>query len=160
FITSVTVFALLVGIIYLLRATPLYTSTTQVLLEQTQKAPGLDTMATDGRDSFSYLDNQLAILRSDPLLRRVAIKELAPVQTRDSQVAAENDQSSAAAEKAIVAEINRLRERLAVSRSGFAQALNIAITWDDPERAAQLANAVADAYVIDQLDARLELAKR
>ena len=38
--------------------------------------------------------------------------------------------------------------------------LNISITWDDPARAAQLANAVADAYVVDQLDARLESAKR
>ena len=49
---------------------------------------------------------------------------------------------------------------MAVSRSGQAQVFNIAITWDDPARAAQLANAVADAYVIDQLDARLESAKR
>src|SRR5262249_24175872 len=40
------------------------------------------------------------------------------------------------------------------------QVLNIAITWDDPVRASQLANAVADAYVVDQLDARLESAKR
>ena len=38
--------------------------------------------------------------------------------------------------------------------------LNISITWDDPTRAAQLANAVADAYVVDQLDARFESAKR
>jgi polysaccharide biosynthesis transport protein len=161
FIASVTAFAMLVGIIYLVRATPLYTAATQVLLEQSQKAPGLDSVATDGRDSYSYLENQLAILRSDPLLRRVAIKELAPAQTTDSQVAAENDQSNpAAAEKAIVAGINHLRGALAVSRSGQAQVLNIAITWDNPERAAQLANAVADAYVTDQLDARLELAKR
>ena len=38
--------------------------------------------------------------------------------------------------------------------------LNISITWEDPVEAAQLANAVADAYVVDQLDARLESAKR
>ena len=34
FIASVTAFALLVAVIYLARATPLYTATTQVLLEQ------------------------------------------------------------------------------------------------------------------------------
>ena len=56
--------------------------------------------------------------------------------------------------------INRLRGALGVSRSGQAQVLNISITWKDPVRAGQLANAVADAYVVDQLDARLELAKR
>ena len=47
-----------------------------------------------------------------------------------------------------------------ISRSGQAQVLNISVTWNDPVRAAQLANAVADAYVVDQLDARLESAKR
>ena len=38
--------------------------------------------------------------------------------------------------------------------------LNIAVTWNDPGKAAQLANAVADAYIVDQLDARFDLAKR
>src|SRR5262249_17736387 len=56
--------------------------------------------------------------------------------------------------------INMLRGALAVSRSGKGQVLNISITWGDPIRAAQLANAVADAYVLDQLDARFEAAKR
>ena len=41
FIVSVTAFVFLIGVIYLVRATPLYTATTQVLLEQREKAPGL-----------------------------------------------------------------------------------------------------------------------
>ena len=41
FIASVTAFALLVAVIYLVRATPLYTATTQVLLEQRENPPGL-----------------------------------------------------------------------------------------------------------------------
>ena len=55
--------------------------------------------------------------------------------------------------------IDSLRGALAISH-GEGQILDISITWDDPVRAAQLANAVADAYVVDQLDARLESAKR
>ena len=51
-------------------------------------------------------------------------------------------------------------ERWRVGRSGQAHVLNISITWDDPGKAARLANAVADAYIVDQLDARFELAKR
>ena len=42
FIASVTAFVFLMGLIYLVRATPLYTAATQVLLEQREKAPGLD----------------------------------------------------------------------------------------------------------------------
>src|SRR5262249_38137653 len=40
-----------------------------------------------------------------------------------------------------------------------ADVLSISITWTDPARAAVLANAVANAYVVNQLDARFESAK-
>jgi polysaccharide biosynthesis transport protein len=161
FIASVTAFMLLVGVIYLVRAIPLYTASTQVLLERGEKPPGLDNAGSDRRDSYSsygYLENQIAILRSDSLLRRVVIKELAPPKA--SQGDEQNKDDPASAERVITDGINRLRGALAVSSSGRADVLNITITWDDPVRAAQLANGVADAYVVDQLDARLESAKR
>src|SRR5439155_12046432 len=95
------------------------------------------------------------------LLRRVVIKEqLAEPSTKEAQAEAQNKDDSANAEKAILNGINRLRGALAVLRGGQGQVFNVAITWADPVRAAQLANAVADAYVVDQLDARLESAKR
>jgi succinoglycan biosynthesis transport protein ExoP len=103
FIASVTAFALLVGVIYLLRATPLYTASTQVLLEQGEKPPGLDTTSSDRRfDSYSgygYLENQIAILRSDSLLRRVVIKELAPPKAGQGE--GQNKDDPASAERAI-----------------------------------------------------------
>src|SRR5262252_3333013 len=76
FIASVTAVALLIGVVDLLRAIPLYTASTEVLLERHEKAPGLDASASDSRfDDDSYLENQLVILRSDSLLRRVVLKE-------------------------------------------------------------------------------------
>jgi len=162
-IASVTGLGFLVAAAYLARATPLYTATTQVLLEQRDKAPGLDAFNDGGRIdtySYSYVENQLAILKSDSLLRRVVIKEqLAEPSTTEGQTSGQNN-DSAYAERAIVDGINRLRGALAVSREVQGQVFNIAITWGDPVRAARLANAVADAYVVDQLDARLESAKR
>ena len=114
--------------------------------------------------AISYIDNQLAILRSDSLLRRVVLKERSafPQPTaRESQSADVAKESSASVDDQSIRDgINGLRGALMISRSGQAQVLNISVTWNDPVRAAQLANAVADAYVVDQLDARLELAKR
>src|SRR5262245_57035149 len=96
FITSVTALALAVGVVQLVRATPLYTATTQVLLEQAQKAPGLDNANSAAAiDSYQNVENQMAVLRSDALLRRVAIKELAPPSTKDSQVVAQNEDEQA-----------------------------------------------------------------
>jgi capsular exopolysaccharide synthesis family protein len=164
FIASATALAFLVGVINLLRATPLYTASTQVLLEQQERAPGLDSVISDNRADNLYIENQLAILRSDSLLRRVVLKEGLGVPPPIAEGPGGGDVSK---EKAAVAEeqsirngINSLRGALAISQSGRAQVLNISITWVDPVRAGQLANAVADAYVVDQLDARLESAKR
>src|SRR5216684_3468321 len=161
-IASVTALGFVVAVAYLVRAIPLYTATTQILLEQREKAPGLDAINDGGRiENYSYVDNQLAILQSDSLLRRVVIKEqLAEGSPKAAQASAQDKDDSASAERAILDGINRLRGALAISRGGQAQVLNIAITWGDPVRAAQLANAVADAYVVDQLDARFESAKR
>ena len=70
FIVSVTAVAFVIGVVNLVRAVPLYTASTQVLLERHEKAPGLDAGASDSRfDDGSYLENQLAILGSDSLDR-------------------------------------------------------------------------------------------
>jgi polysaccharide biosynthesis transport protein len=170
FIASVTAVALLIGVVSLVRAVPLYTASTQVLLERHEKAPGLDAVVSDSRfDDDSYLENQLAILGSDSLLRRVVLKERLADPPPNSKEPQSTDAlktdvpkavSTAAEDQSIRNGINSLRGALAISRSGQGQVLNISITWDNPVRAAQLANAVADAYVVDQLDARLESAKR
>ena len=58
-IVSVTALAFLIGVINLLRATPLYTASTQVLLEQHEKAPGLDAGINADRFDNLYMENQL-----------------------------------------------------------------------------------------------------
>jgi polysaccharide biosynthesis transport protein len=165
FIGAVLALAVLLAMIYLARATPLYTATTQVLLERAEKAP-TDTGSGDfyRLNDFSYIDNQLAILASDSLLRRVVIKERL---AGPAQIVKEVQSTDASKESAVPAEeqsirdaINGLRSALFVKRKGEAQVLNISITSEDPDRAAHLANAVADAYVVNQLDARFESAKR
>src|SRR6266566_8419775 len=164
FIASVTALVFLIAVVYLARTTPLYTATAQVLLERPAKAP-TDTGSTDyyGFGDHSFLENQLAIIRSDPLLRRVVVKErlAEPRPTKETQSTDPSKESPTSAEdESILDGINSLRGALALSRSGQAQVLNISITWTDPARAAQLANAVANAYVVNQLDARFESAKQ
>ena len=83
-IGAVTAASLVWGEIQLLRSTPMYTAGTQVLLER-EKAPG-DTTPDFRYDDVAAMENQLAILRSDSLLRRVVIKErLAALPTTNEQ---------------------------------------------------------------------------
>jgi exopolysaccharide transport family protein len=161
FIASVTAFVFLVGVIYLVRATPLYTATTQVLL-QAEKSPAQTQSGSSDfyRIDQSFIENQLAILRSDSLLRRVVVKERLAVTPRDAQPQdLDQDESKLDENQSMLNAINMLRGALEVSR-GKGQVLNISITWADSTRAAQLTNAVAEAYVLDQLDARFDAAKR
>src|SRR5262245_29826001 len=159
-IGSFAALALVVALIYLARTAPQYTASTQVLLEmQREKAPGDTSSDLGSWDYASAIENQLAILKSDSLLRRVAIKHLVTLPPPISEAQSSSQDTSEGNAKTTEAQLiqngtNSLRGALAVRRSGQAFVLDISITWDDPVRAGQLANAVADAFVLDQLDAR------
>src|SRR6266576_92945 len=101
FIASVTALVFVIALVYLARTTPLYTATAQVLLERPAKAP-TDTGSTDyyGYGDYSFIENQLAIIRSDPLLRRVVVKErlAEPRPTNEPQTADPSKESPTSAE--------------------------------------------------------------
>ena len=156
FIGAVVALSLLVGIVNLVRATPLYTATVQILLEPQQEKSG--DLVPSQIYNYAMIESQLSIISSDPLLRRVVIKEqLATPPKTDTPL--NEDEKSAEAQR-IQDAINRLRGALRARRVGESNAFDISITWPDPKQAARLANAVADAYFVDQLDTRLEAAKR
>ena len=160
FIGAMLVLSLLVGIVYLIHATPLYTSTVQILLE-----PQQERVAGAGGDlvpsqvyNYQMIESQLSILNSEPLLRRVVVKEqLAGSPPTDAPL---NDDEKSAQAQRIQDAINSLRGALKAKRLGESTAFDISITWTDPKQAGRIANAVADAYIVDQLDTRLEAAKR
>jgi capsular exopolysaccharide synthesis family protein len=157
--------SLLLALIYLARATPLYTATAQVLLEYPERAPTDNGAGDRGFGNYAYFENQLAIFTSDPLLRRVVVKErLAATVVPSGGDGQSTDGSTQdvklAEEQSILNAINSLRGALSVKRRGQAQVFDVSFTSVNADRAGELANGVADAYVVNQLDARFEAAKR
>ena len=155
----------LIAVVYLARTIPLYTATAQVLLERAGRAPTeIGSSDYSGFGDYSFIENQLAIIRSDALLRRVVAKErLAeprPTGKETQSADASKDNQAGTEDESILDAINSLRGALTVARSGQALVLSISITSSDPTKAAQLANAVANGYVVNQLDARFESAKQ
>src|SRR5579872_3802024 len=72
FILSMTALAVVIGVIYLLQVTPLYTATAQILIdEQKENAPDGSKVFNDVRPNLAMLENQMAIIRSTAFLRRV-----------------------------------------------------------------------------------------
>jgi polysaccharide biosynthesis transport protein len=58
------------------------------------------------------------------------------------------------------AAIGRLQSHLIISRSGLTYIINIGFRSHNPQRAAQVANAVAEAYINDQLEAKYQATRR
>jgi succinoglycan biosynthesis transport protein ExoP len=169
-IAAVFVAALVVGTVYTLRQTPLYTATTEVLLDpRKEKAAGTEAIVSEGNLDYAMIESQMAIMRSTVFLRRVVEKENLVSDPEFGSGRGSNPNEELTRSGAIPPDVARSIEALkgATSVKGGSQAayavsylLSISVTSVDPTRAARLANAIADAFVVDKLDARFEAAKR
>ena len=187
FIGAIVGVVFLIGLISLLRQTPLYTANSLVLLDrQKEKAPGAEAILTDVNLDFAMVESQMAIIRSSVFLRRVVEKEHLVTDpefgTREAQSPSffasirsflSGSASSSEAVKPkppepddqpiprdVMRSVEALKGAVSVARAGQGFVLSISVTSADPARAARLANAVADAFLVDKLDTRFDAAKR
>jgi capsular exopolysaccharide synthesis family protein len=56
--------------------------------------------------------------------------------------------------------IDKLRKSMEVTAVQYTNLINVAVTAKDPHKAARLANAIADAYLVQQLDGRFQATRR
>ena len=77
FIAAITIVVFLVGMAFLLRQTPLYTATSQILLERQREIPPGGQMIFADSDylDVSMIESQMAIIRSTVFLRRVVERD-------------------------------------------------------------------------------------
>ena len=187
FIGSIVGLSLLVAVVYLVKQTPHYTADALVLLEaQPQRSPvAIGDALVDL--SVPEMASQIAIIESVTFLRRVVQRVklvndpefgsplkskprprslLATIKSYFVQPNASGTNSNRLAPEvgAIpireLSSIRALRGAISVKRAGAGYVLSIAVTSIDPEKAAKLANAVANAYIVQKLDARFDAAKR
>ncbi|WP_072376826.1 GumC family protein [Hyphomicrobium sp. NDB2Meth4] len=161
---------LLASVIYLATATPIFTADTQVLIE----ADVPHTFREQATESFVALDtpqveSQLAIIRSERIaekvVNRLGLLKAQPAQTRPSLLHRLYESIFGARPKKsdadrMAGEAAQIRNNLDASREGLSYAINITYKATDPQTAAKVANAIADAYVDDQLDTRAQAASQ
>ncbi|MCF8475960.1 MAG: polysaccharide biosynthesis tyrosine autokinase [Pseudolabrys sp.] len=175
FIATVLAATLIVGAVLLMRQMPLYTASAEILLDS-RRDKLADPVPTDLVVNVADVQNQMEIIRSTALLRRVVEKEnLAPGQPVDAAPASGRGGSvsrpgaDTPAEQAVIdlskipaqamRSIQRLKAGLEVTRSK-GHLITVSFTSPDPQRSARLANAIASGYIVDKLDTRYEGAKR
>jgi succinoglycan biosynthesis transport protein ExoP len=141
---------------YFLAASPRYKATATVGID-TAKFQLFQPAGELSIESSAAVESQLEIIRSEKIALEV-IKKLQLVENSPAQ------SGSSAVQKS---EFERTRQLLAVlkknltvKRLGIAWIIEISYESSDPERAALLANAFADAYIADQLEAKYQTTRQ
>ena len=159
------------SVIYLRIAPPTYTGQVKLLFVNS-KGPFVQqqSMVAETPIDAQQLETQLQILKSDSLATSV-INQLNLADDRDFKgsqrslrslwrsiagrfVALPPDQPASSDKRPLDAIVAEFEDRLSATRIGFSNVIEISFNAATAERAAEIANAVANAYITDQLNAR------
>lgn len=179
--------ALLVFVIVLvatLQATPLYTATASVMIDnRTQQVVDSQAVLSGLPPDLAVVDTEVEILRSRQLAERVVDAldleqdpefngSLRPPGLIDQALDAvtglfraatpggQGDQSEVQAQKQRERIVDVVRDRLEIQRVGLTYVMGVSFTSPDPEKAARIANAFAENYLLEQLQAKFEATRQ
>jgi polysaccharide biosynthesis transport protein len=153
--------ALAMATFLLILATPAFTAKAQVLIDARPPQFLRDQLgdASLSLDS-AQVESQIAVLRSEQvamiviqrlnLLTGSQLLSRHPAKTGGAALDADGMRRA----------VRSFQEGLDIRRLGLSYVVEISYTAGDAERAAQLANAVAEAYIEDQLAARAQAARQ
>jgi len=175
-IAGLTILGSLLAVIYALQLTPLYTATARVLVDprKTSIVDNEAVLSGIGSD-WSAVESEVELIRSASVAIRVIDKlgmsdnvvRVAPDPPFYRQIIDAILSRDAAPEPEPVSEDER-RTRIAhnlaagldVRRLGDTYLLTLAYTSPDPALSARIVNGFADAYLVDQLEAKFDATRR
>ena len=158
----VVLLALLMSI-YIVTAKPMYTAVTHLLIDANlphilPEQPGDYRAQLDA----AQVDSQIAILRSDEI-SMIVINKLQLMSDPEFLERASffghgtQSESSKTQTRRVM---DAFQSELQIRRQGRSYVLEVSYRSDRPEKAAQLADATAEAYIDDQLRARADAARQ
>ncbi|MCA1550704.1 polysaccharide biosynthesis tyrosine autokinase [Bradyrhizobium sp. BRP19] len=164
----------ILALLYLFTAAPLFTSTASMVID-TRKVQLFQQQSVLGDISIdsATVETQVEILKSENISLAV-IRDLnliddpeftgsggGPLGTligalsglfAEGRVSSEFEQTRKA--------LDRFEKARTIKRLGLTYVMEIGFTSKDPAKAAKIANAIADAYIVDQLEAKYQATRR
>jgi len=125
---------------------PLYEASARVKYDRSTTLSGLMTEVFSFSKEGNNLTTQAEVIRSVPVMLRAA-KKL-------GVIAKEIESNEARTSPASLAQLYDLRSEVSVTREESTNILRIAVTSEEPESAARLANAVAEGYREENIASR------
>jgi polysaccharide biosynthesis transport protein len=146
--------------LFLIFSAPTYKATATVGID-TAKFQLFQPVGELSIESSAAVESQLEILRSE----KIALQVIKDLHLTDKIPPAPDGSSFGSSATPTEFEYTRqllafLHKRLTIRRIGIAWIIEISFESSDPERAAQYANAFADAYITDQLDAKYQTTRQ
>jgi succinoglycan biosynthesis transport protein ExoP len=169
-----TLIGLALALLYSSTAVPEYTALANLILDPRKvqvfkDAPVVGDNAIDG----AQVESQVEIIRSEAIARSVVrdlkladdpefVARRPSFAVRLLQAALGNDEAgqTKSEQDRERAAIRVLRDNIGIRRAGVTYVLEVSYRARDPEQAAKIANAIADAYILDQLDTKFQATKR
>ena len=166
-ILFVGLLTLALALIYVVTATPRFMAVATIFIDRGKVQPFAQQqqMLVDNPIDSSAIESQLEILKSDT----IALSVINNLHLADDPEFGEStgglfsglfhsnkSSSSDRAQDALVG----FKKRLTASRVGMSFVIEISFISNKPERAAQIANAIVEAYINDQLESKYEITRR
>lgn len=182
---ALALFVFVLVLVFTLQATPLYTATASVMIDnRTEQVVDSQAVLSGLPADTATVDTEVEVLRSRQLAERVvdALKleedpefnaNLAPPGVLGQIGGSIGALFGAAAPESARAQLSELeaqkqreevvdvvRERLQIRRVGLTYVMAVSFTSPDPEKAAKIANAFAQNYLLEQLEAKFEATRQ
>ncbi len=173
---------LLFGVAYIVTAVPQYTAATNILIDSHKDKNDFSTSSSDLTYDSGAIDSQVEVLKSEKLALSVvsslkltsdpefmrarstlvdrALAMLRSAFDFSHWFVTRRESQPEEAVQLQRAAIGHLQSNLKVGRVARTYVLAIDFTAPDPNKAAAIANAYADAYITDQLDSKFEATRR
>ncbi len=163
--SGVVIFAL--AGLFLLIVTPTYTATSLILIDPDKKNllnPGAPYPGTSGRDN-ARVDSEVEILRSDAVALSVITDESLNADPEYGAQIGFSQRLSRAVGIANAAvrdhpqltakTLARFKDATSIRRRGLTYLISVSVSSRSPARAAELSNKMADAYIRQQVQAKI-----
>jgi uncharacterized protein involved in exopolysaccharide biosynthesis/Mrp family chromosome partitioning ATPase len=163
--------ALVAAVLLVLVLPHRYTATTQILIEPTDlRAAGNELVPASQVSDAAVLqiESEVRVLTSDSVLSRVVKAEgldhdpdfVRPASALRRLISSFGSDSRRAASDPAVAALTALKRAVVVRRAERTYVVDVSVTSANPEQAARLANAIAQAYLAEQTEVRADAARQ
>ncbi len=159
------------AIAYLIVTPDSYTATAVLMTDTKQTPPSPSQISSEPLIDPSVIESQIEILKSQHVALDVVDRlhlDADPEfigsgpgwKARLIDMVVHKPVVAPTAEDRRISAVNALMHKLKVLRTGHSYLADIAVTTLEPAKSAAIANAIADAYIQDQLDGRMQANQR